>query len=301
MDGLVSAERLALGTVQWGLPYGIANRTGQPDEAEVARILARARGAGVRVLDTARAYGESEAVIGRLVGADPWWTVVTKLPPLAAQKDDDLVSEASRHLDASHAALRRGRLDVVLLHEASDRHRGHGAPWRELCRRRSAGQIGGLGVSACSAEQALDALDDPEVTSMQVAFNVLDSRLVRRGVFAKAERRGVQLFLRSVYLQGVAHMDRAALPAHLQGLAPTLAAIESWASARRLTRAEAFLLFAREARPDTVVLGCETLAQLEDNLRVWSLPSPPALRDELSALVPELPESLLNPAMWPAA
>ena len=303
MDSVVNADRLALGTVQWGLPYGIANRTGRPDDAEITRILATAREAGVRVLDTARAYGESEAVIGRLVGPDPWWTVVTKLPPLDAPTADgaELVREAAAHLDMSRATLRRDTLDIVLLHAPTDRLRSDGAVWRELLRQRDAGTIGALGISARSPEEALDALGDADVTAMQVAFSVLDARLTRAGFFRRADEHGVRLFLRSTYLQGVAHLELADLPLHLRPLAPTLAAIESWASAHSLSRAQAFLLFAREARPDTLVLGCETVAQVEDNLRTLSIGAVDGIAEALSAVVPDLPESIVNPARWPAS
>ena len=75
---------LALGTVQWGLAYGIANRQGRPTPQEVGEILARARAAGVTTLDTARAYGDSEGVIGEFIGDAPDWRIVTKLDPAAA-------------------------------------------------------------------------------------------------------------------------------------------------------------------------------------------------------------------------
>jgi hypothetical protein len=64
-------SKLALGTVQWGMGYGIVNRRGRPDEAEVGRIFVLAPEAGVTTQDTARAYVESEQFIGSLGGRDP--------------------------------------------------------------------------------------------------------------------------------------------------------------------------------------------------------------------------------------
>src|SRR5450755_1692147 len=72
--------RIALGTVQFGLPYGIANRAGQVAHADVAAILAYARSAGVDTVDTAIAYGDSEKCLGD-VGMQSW-RVVSKLPPV---------------------------------------------------------------------------------------------------------------------------------------------------------------------------------------------------------------------------
>ena len=103
---LLQAAGLVLGTVQWGLRYGVANRLGQPSLAEVARIIACARAAGVHALDTARAYGQSEDIIGKLVGADAYWTVWTKLDPSASSNATALAS-----LEASRTALSRPVLD----------------------------------------------------------------------------------------------------------------------------------------------------------------------------------------------
>ena len=75
--------RLGLGTVQFGLDYGVSNRAGRPDESEVAAILARAIEAGIGYLDTAPAYGDAESLIGRLLPAGHGLRIVTKLPSIA--------------------------------------------------------------------------------------------------------------------------------------------------------------------------------------------------------------------------
>lgn len=95
-------ERLALGTVQFGLAYGVANRVGQPSEDSAAAIVAAARRAGIDTLDTAIAYGDSERRLGE-IGVDGW-RVVTKLPPMPAGTSD--VGEwVRRSVDGSLARL----------------------------------------------------------------------------------------------------------------------------------------------------------------------------------------------------
>jgi aryl-alcohol dehydrogenase-like predicted oxidoreductase len=293
VDRVVSAERLVLGTVQWGLPsYGIANRTGRPDEGEVARILASAKAAGVHVVDTARAYGESEDVLGRLIGAEPGWEIVTKLPRL---ESEDVRREVGTHLSRSRRALRRERLDFVLLHHAADRTR---VVWTELLERCAAGEIGAIGVSTNTPEEALAALEDPTVAALQVPYNLLDQRLRRCGFFARAAQRKIRIFVRSVYLQGVAHLRRDALPRHLEPLRPALADIEDWARRHGLTVPETFLLFVRDTVPHSVVLGTETSAQWEENLRIWRMEWPAADIQALASMVPDLPATVLSPALW---
>src|SRR4051812_7806276 len=82
----VVLNRLALGTVQFGSRYGIANRSGQTTRDEAAAILAAAYAAGIRTLDTAIAYGDSERLLGEIGVAD--WRVVSKLPALPPECSD---------------------------------------------------------------------------------------------------------------------------------------------------------------------------------------------------------------------
>ncbi len=296
---------LVLGTAQWGMHYGIANVAGPPERDELKRLLTLARDAGVRALDTARAYGTSERRIGELVAEGSDWEVTTKLAPDVAP-DGISASEAEARtlesLASSRRALRRGRLDTVLLHRAAHRHAVGGAVWAILSGQRRSGAIGRLGVSAATPEQAEALLGDPAVEVIQVATSLLDQRLLRSGFFEHARRSGRQVDVRSVFLQGVAHLEPDALPAALSPLREPLRRISRWSRARQLETAEAFLLFARTLPGVRLVLGCERGDQLVANLATWRRrPLDAAEFAELSALVPALDAAVLDPARWPAS
>ncbi len=307
MDGLVDARRLVLGTAQWGMSYGIANRTGRPDREELSRLLARAERAGVRAVDTARAYGDSERVIGSLLRARgaAAWDVTTKLAAdLGPETRDarEARARAAASLDASRRALGWRRLGVVLLHRAAQRHAFGGAIWSLLRDERRAGRIGRLGVSAANPGEAEAALADPEVEVVQVATSLLDQRLLRSGFFARARARHRQVDVRSVFLQGVAHLAPESLPEALAPLAEPLERIAAWAEPRGFEPAEAFLAFARELPGVRLVVGCESAAQLEQDLRWWRRRAPSrADLDALRACVPPLDDDLLDPSRWPTA
>jgi aryl-alcohol dehydrogenase-like predicted oxidoreductase len=298
---MLSAERLVLGTVQWGMPYGVANRTGVPEDRAILRMLARAREVGITTLDTARAYGVSETTIGRLVGDDEWWHVVTKVPPLKLEgKSAGEADAAARDaVKASLAALRRSRLDALLLHDPTDRTAASGAAWHALLELRGEGVIGTLGISARNPPEALRALDVAEVEVIQVATNLLDERLIRARFFEHARAKGKRVFVRSAFLQGVAHISPETLPSGLLLLQPVLASIRGWARDRHMTVGEMFLLYLRDTQDAPIVLGIETDEQLAANLTTWA--RPPIARDtwsELSRIVPELPEAILDPSKW---
>lgn len=300
----MSGARLVLGGVQWGMPYGIANRDGPPDDGELARLLARAGAAGVRAVDTARAYGASEARVGALVPAD--WAVGTKLAPDLAPEGASAAEVRARgeaSLAASRAALRRDRLDAVLLHRAAHRHAAGGAAWALLREERRAGRVARIGVSAASPAEAWTLLADPEVERIQVAGSLLDQRLLRGGFFARARARGVEVQVRSLFLQGAALLAPDALPPALAVLAGPLARIERWASARGWSRARVLVAFAAAAFPGaSLVIGAERADQLEASLAALAgAPLTASEAAELAALVPPLPDDVLDPWRWPPA
>lgn len=133
----MSAAKLVLGTVQLGAPYGVANKTGMPDEDEAAALIRCAIDAGVMALDTARGYGESETRIGNaLQGLDFAGEVITKLRPPEGFAKETKVEEVRAFvrsdIEASCKALRIETLDCVLLHRARHLTEWDGAIWQEL-------------------------------------------------------------------------------------------------------------------------------------------------------------------------
>ncbi len=290
-------DQIALGTVQWGMAYGIANRSGQPGTPEIERILAHARDAGVHLLDTARAYGEAESAVGALTEADPWWRIVTKLSPDVAAGSADA---AQASVEASLRALRRSELDVLLLHRPADRFAAGGAVWARLLELRRAGTIGAIGISAVDPTDAIAALDDPTVEVLQVAASLFDRRLADAGLFERAAARGVEVHVRSVLLQGVAHLEPGELPAGLAGLSAALGAVQAWERDHGLARGAAWLQYARRLPGATLVLGCERVEQLDANLAALSgAPLGDEDAAQLVAVAGRLADELVAPARWP--
>ncbi len=300
---MTNARRIALGTVQWGVDgYGIANRTGTAAASEVSAMLAAAAAAGVDTLDTASAYGRAEQVVGELAGADARWRIVTKLAPdvwAEGTATRDALAATRASLERSCHLLRRDRLDVLLLHRPVHRTCCGGALWELLRDERDAGRIGALGISALTPEDAELALADPDVEVLQVAGSLLDQRLARRGVLDRAAAMGREVHLRSTFLQGVAFLSLDQLPAHLEPARAALRTIDDWACTQGVPRHVAFLAFAASLPVERLVLGCERMAQLEDNLACLDdvLALSGEVRD-VAASVPDLPAAVLDPSRW---
>jgi aryl-alcohol dehydrogenase-like predicted oxidoreductase len=284
------------------MAYGIANRRGQAPREEVASMLALCRQAEVRVLDTARTYGDSEMILGEQLDPAEDWEVATKLDPTVHEAGDrEAVAAAARaSLAASRRALRRERLDIVLLHRPVQRTAAGGVAWDVLRRDRASGRIGAIGISAITPADAIDALDVPDIEVIQVAASIFDRRLAEARFFATAAERGRRVFVRSVFLQGAGLLGTDDLPAYLTPLRHALATIDSLSGARDFRR-QICLAYVRDRLPQaTSVIGCETAAQLQANLAAWEAARiPTAMMDTVEAGVGVLPADVLDPWRWP--
>lgn len=283
------------------MPYGLANRHGQTSEPGVREILSVALAAGVDLLDTARAYGSSESVIGALPKTltQPF-RIVTKLSPDVWRfgiSAADAAGRAQRSVGDSLDALGADAIDTLLLHRAEQRTCCDGAVWRFLREARDCGTIGSLGVSAGDPDEAFEAIEDPDVQVVQVAASLLDQRLVRRGFFDAASESGKEVHVRSVYLQGLAFLDTRDLPTHLRPAKAQIDRIRDSARQQGIESGELWLQYARTLPVDRLILGAETAAQVGSNLRVFDRPIPPSVAD-LAAELELLPDSILDPARW---
>lgn len=296
-------SRLMLGTAQFGKPYGVANRAGQLGMAEVRAIVAAALEGGVNCFDTAADYGPSEDLLGRALaelGAAESAVVVTKIEPLGdeARASPAAAAEAiERSVEASRRRLRMDCLPVVLFHREADA--AHGDVLRRLAER---GWLRQAGVSCENRPgPAAEIVSDGRFAAVQLPGNVLDRRQRRSGVLASAAERGVAVFLRSVYLQGLLVMPEAEIPAALQAIAPVRRRLETIAGEAGLSIAElALRAMLSEECVTCILTGVETVEQVRENLQMFDRgPLPGDLLAAVEAAVPELPEALITPALWP--
>jgi spore coat polysaccharide biosynthesis protein SpsF len=308
IDGVVHST-MTLGTVQLGMEYGVANCTGKPDNSEAIAMVREAIAHGVTALDTARTYGESEQIIGEaLSGAWASRTqVITKLSTLTTVPPD-ASREAVRNavdtsIDDSRDALRTNRLATLLLHRWEHYSAWNGAAWQRLRELRDEGKISRLGASVYEPWEALAALQDPDVGLVQLPLNVLDSRWKKYAVDRElALRPEVIVHARSTFLQGLLLQG----PEHWPSTGDYNAA-SCVRRLRELTRkfhrenvADLCLSYVR-SQPwvTSLVVGCETRHQLQENLRLFTLIELTAEQcEEVEQTIAVAPDELLNPSKW---
>lgn len=304
----MSSERLIIGAAQLGQPYGRGGR--QPPAPEtVGRWLATAATAGVAGIDTARAYGNSEAVIGAAWLDAPMPPIVTKIRPLSEFEPGSDPREVERAVRASMAeslgALRTDKVETVLLHRARDLAAGSGRAVAVLDDLHRDGLIGRWGVSLGSPAELIEALAVPGLSYVQLPYNLLDRRWCDPELEAAlAARPEVMIAARSAYLQGILAdplsrhwpgpraADAAELAERLTGLCQELG--------RESLRDLALGYVLGHAWVGAVVVGTRSAEQIEDAARLVA--RPPLTTDEIDrvrAVIPAGPLELVDPARWP--
>jgi aryl-alcohol dehydrogenase-like predicted oxidoreductase len=207
-------SRLVLGTAQLGMPYGIANQTGKPNFDRAQAIVNAAWEGGIRCFDTAQAYGDSEQILGQAISLLPTNVqealIVTKLDPMLDLTNWKSMAKA---LHSSFKRLRVQRLYALMFHNEESIPALNNGLKDLLTGYRRDGLISHIGISVYSPDKALQALHTEVIDLIQLPTNILDRRFLDAGVFHLAGETGKEIFIRSVFLQGLLLMDEGRIPA----------------------------------------------------------------------------------------
>jgi aryl-alcohol dehydrogenase-like predicted oxidoreductase len=233
--------------------------------AEAFATVALAAEAGVHLVDTAAQWGESETLLGQVLPSQPPFSVITKTAPIASGVD-----AVERRALASLDRLGQRRARGLLVHNAADLLGSDGpALWSRLRGLKDRGLFEAIGFSACACDDPLGLARRFQPDIVQVPLNLLDQRLIDNGALAELAAMGVEVHIRSIFLQGLMFRPGHDLPIEAQGLAPGLSRM------RRLV-AEA------GADPLRIALGF-ALSRPEASRVIVGVASPSELRALLAA------------------
>lgn len=283
--------RLVLGTAQLGAVYGIANRSGMPSSGEVERILDLAWDSGIRMLDTAPAYGVALERIGkyhRERGRE--FAVLTKV----TVGDSDR-SSVERHIEEQARVLGVECLDTVYFHRYADTARAD--IFELLGALKHRGVVRRAGVSVYTNDEAAGSIS-LQCDAIQLPFNILDNRARRGAVLEQLKHARREVHARSVFLQGALLLPTQSLPSFLRPLSPVIERLladlpKGW------TLDEAALRYVLDdPLIDLVLIGAETPEQLARSVRIAEGRRMPAdLRDRIELIAID-DSRLIDPSTW---
>lgn len=285
-------SKIALGTVQFGLNYGIANASGQVSEKQARAMIGLARRAGIDTLDTAVVYGNAERLLGQLGVSD--FRVISKVPALT-DAVGSVRSWMQSEVEASLDRLRLPRLHGLMLHHADDLAGPRGDEVaRALLDLRDRGLVERVGVSIYRPSQLPAVMQRLSPDLVQAPMNVFDRRLAVSGWLDRLCGAGTEVHVRSVFLQGLLLMPLDRIAARFEPWRPTLAAWAAWSAARGVATTTACMSHVLSYPGIShVVVGCDSPEQLREIVRDASA-APQTAPDEFAVD----DERLINPATW---
>jgi aryl-alcohol dehydrogenase-like predicted oxidoreductase len=283
-------SKIALGTVQLGLSYGINNQTGKPTVEDAEQILRVANEHHIHILDSAEAYGDSLSIIGRYIKENSGvsFDVISKFT------DDGRTLK--QKVDSTLELLGQERLYAYMYHRFSDYV---GGKFRDqLARLNEAGKIDRIGLSLYSLGELETVLRDETITIIQVPLNPFDSSLEKRRLLTEAKRRGKEIHVRSAFLQGLFFKDPEGLTGNLKDFIPSLRAFRSVREKYSLNPRQAcFNYVLHQPFVDYAVIGVETVEQLTQNLEAVQPVFPEHVMRSLESSF-QADSALLNPSNW---
>ncbi|CAA0158609.1 aldo/keto reductase [Tenacibaculum maritimum] len=257
-------NKIILGTVQFGLAYGINNSFGKPSDYQVKEILDTAFNRGIKFLDTAEAYGDSQERIGKYhkEGVNRF-KVITKYGKSREDLPNDIYSRVKHNLET----LGVEELYCYMFHSFKDYSEFYAEFEKDLSRLKDEGLVKKIGVSLHSNEEIEKVLGSNNVDLIQLPFNLLDNSSRREVVLTKAKSLGIEVHTRSVFLQGLFFKELDSLTGNLVLLREELSKIKDLIPKNR-THDLALNYVYKKKFIDGVLLGVDNVKQLEDNINI---------------------------------
>lgn len=284
--------KLALGTVQFGQEYGIANKDGKVSENQALSMINLASLSGIDTIDTAIAYGDSERCLGVIGVSDK--KIITKLQsiPLKVLNTQDWIFNQVRD---SLNRLNINSIYGLLLHDPDQLCSKKGEIiYKSLKKLQSEKIVEKIGISVYEPHQVIDAVKDYEIDIIQLPFNILDQRFRTSGLMHDLFSRGIEVHVRSIFLQGLLLMPYEQIPKKFLPWNNLFMDWHNWLKENSITPLEACISFGNSTKEiEKIVVGADNTNQLKQIIKATSISKiknfPEISTDDMN---------LINPAKW---
>lgn len=289
-------NRLTLGTVQFGLDYGVTNTIGKVAFSEVKKILTYALENGIQTIDTAYLYGESEKILGQFHDIRKF-QIVTKTPRLNSRLLNQNIKILSEGLIESLKRLQTDKVYSLLLHNVWDlRQSRPGEIASCLNSFKKDGFVERIGASVYNSEEIDYLLEIFTPDIIQIPFNVFDHRLLKSGHIQKLKKLGVEIHVRSIFLQGILLQPMSSLSPFFSFAAEHLNKYHTIIREKKLSLMASALGFVfKQNWIDKVVIGVCSINQLVNIISEVAHASEVDL--DYNQFI-STNEKLLNPTNW---
>lgn len=283
-------QKFILGTVQFGLDYGINNIIGKPTSTQVFEMLDYAASIGVKILDTADAYGNATELLGVFNKTHPGiFTINTKF----ISNREPLKKQLSNTLNLLHV----DNINIYFYHCFND-FVNDPELLHELVALKLNQQIRKIGISIYDNDEFRTIINTNEIDVIQFPFNLLDNYYQRGELMKLAQEKGKELQVRSVFLQGLFFKSLENIPHKLAPLTPYLHEINVLSKEYHLSVEKLALLYAlQQPEIDNLLIGVDNLAQLRQNFNIGHQKISSELINTINQIMVKETE-LLYPKNW---
>lgn len=289
----ISVSKLGLAAAQFGLDGMTSSPRGRSPEAEARDILSIADRSGLSVLDASGVYGRAESILGDLIPRPVSFRVT--LSTARADRGPDYVETEARN---SLRRLGLERADAIIVHSPSELFGPHGAAlWDRLARLRDEGLFSKIGVAAHASDDPVGVARRFKPDILQAPASLLDQRLLADGSLSRIAGMGIEVQLRSIFLNGLLFLPPDRVPAQLKGASGRLSRVRRMIAEGRSDPLQAALGFAL-SRPEAsaVLVGVTSAAELSAVVAAASSPPPDLDWDDMAIDDPVA----LDPRRWVA-
>lgn len=290
---------LCLGTVQFGMNYGINNQDGKPSLERSLGMLGYAVEHGLTMFDTAAAYDEAETVVGcYLSQANKGVHVVSKLRSDCLSDTDPPAEEVVRNeLMLTLKKLQVDSMYGYLLHNADYLY--NDAVMAALKQLKQEGFIKNYGVSIYDIKDGYAGIERG-CTIIQLPFSVFDQRAKSQGLLDEAIKNNVEIHTRSAFLQGLLMMDVEKIPSNLRGITPYVEKLNEICNTYAIEKKELLIGFVKQTKGiDRLVFGVDNLEQLKEFISIFQRSSvQEEIMEELNRSFSNIEEDLILPHKW---
>lgn len=295
---------LCLGTVQFGMDYGIRGQK-QPSVEQAVQMLDYATQNGINNIDTANAYGTAEDVVGtflkkKTIPREDLFIISKFRPNLLDEANEDQYYDIMKaNLENSLSRLHTDYLDSYLLHSA--RYVWDDVIIDTLNRMKKEGYVKHVGVSVYETDEAKKCIERPNADFMQLPYSIFDQRMKADGVFelAKKAEYPTQIHSRSAFIQGLILMKKNEVPDFLEKAKPIVCKIDELCQQYEISRIELAMSYVK--RQDSIshlVFGVDNLEQLKENIRLFEHTLSDQLIDEISKEFVDIDTDIVMPSLW---
>jgi aryl-alcohol dehydrogenase-like predicted oxidoreductase len=289
--------KLGLGTVQFGIDYGVSNKLGQTTSEEVNKILEFAATQNISYLDTAPAYGDSEIVLGHNLTSPHSFRLVTKTNKIDKPNiSDEDVKLTLNTFKLSLKRLKQSSVYGLLVHHPDDLlGKGGDRLMAGLESLKEQGLVTKIGISVYNRKQIDMLLDRYSISLLQIPMNVFDQRFIENSYLQEIKSKNIEIHARSVFLQGLLFMTEKDVPNYISEIIPHLQKYHQANKRNGVSSLQAAVGFVNTVQEvDTLLVGINTLEQLKEIVSAIDYKADLTYLQELAVQ----DERLVNPALW---